>query len=180
MALEPGEEVPPLHPAAHQPQHITRWGNLYYCLADTNWLYWPAKDNIRRKFDSVSAIPESLKGLPGTPDSMLTTEELREEKRQGLERYLNSLLETSLYRENSDVVSPPGALHQEIGFQIEKDPANEFNSLWTETFFSQISFLDVSRLSFLSGSSTRKEGVVRKRHGDYRAVGGCRWVVREQ
>ena len=45
----------------------------------------------------------SMPNLPGTPDSMLTTAELREEKRLGLERYLNILLETC--RENHDVVS---------------------------------------------------------------------------
>ena len=42
----------------------------------------------------------------------------------------------------------------------------------------QISFLYVSRLSFLTGSSKGKEGFVKKRHGDFRAGGGCRSVVR--
>ena len=48
--------------------------------------------------------------------------------------------------------------------------------LWSETFSCQISFLYVSRLSCLSGSSPRKEGLVKKRHGDFRAGGGCRSV----
>ena len=41
---------------------------------------------------------------------MLTTVELREEKRLALERYLNCLLEHNLYRENSDVVGAPADL----------------------------------------------------------------------
>ena len=47
----------------------------------------------------------SLPSLPGTVDSMLTTGEMREEKRAALERYLNKLLNTNFYREHSDVVS---------------------------------------------------------------------------
>ena len=47
----------------------------------------------------------ALPRLPGTPDSMLTTGEMREEKRADLERYLNNLLNTNFYREHTDVVS---------------------------------------------------------------------------
>ena len=51
---------------------------------------------------------------------------------------------------------------------------NFLSQLWSKTFLFQISFLYVSRLSFLTGSSKGKEGFVKKRHGDFRAGGGCR------
>ena len=41
----------------------------------------------------------------------------------------------------------------------------------------QILFLEVSRLSFLSGSIKSQEGFVKKRHGDFRSGGCCRQVV---
>ena len=41
----------------------------------------------------------------------------------------------------------------------------------------QILFLEVSRLSFLSGSIKGQEGFVKKRHGDFRSGGCCRQVL---
>ena len=41
----------------------------------------------------------------------------------------------------------------------------------------QILFLEVSRLSFLSGSIKSQEGFVKKRHGDFRSGGCCRRVL---
>ena len=72
-----------------------------------------AKDNIRRK-----SIP-ALASLPGTPDSMLTTGEMREEKRAALERYLNSLLNNNFYREHSDVVSTTHTLYFIAGWGMQ-------------------------------------------------------------
>ena len=56
----------------------------------------------------------ALPRLPGTPDSMLTTGEMREGKRADLERYLNNLLNTNFYREHTDVVSLSTALKYSI------------------------------------------------------------------
>lgn len=63
----------------------------------------------------------SLPSLPGTVDSMLTTGEMREEKRAALERYLNKLLNTNFYREHIDVVSTYYHINSWLGNAVTTD-----------------------------------------------------------
>ena len=52
----------------------------------------------------VDATLPPLPRFPGKPDTMMTSAELLEERRVALEEYLNTILESDVYRENPEMV----------------------------------------------------------------------------
>ena len=52
----------------------------------------------------VDATLPPLPRFPGKPDTMMTSSELLEERRVALEEYLNTILESDVYRENPEMV----------------------------------------------------------------------------
>ena len=113
---------------------------------------------LNRILDMDDTSLPSLPRFPGKPDTMMTSPEVLEERRGALENYLNTILQCNVYRENPEMV-------------------NQLNlAIFVKFSFLQISFLEVSRLSFLSGCIKSQEGYVKKRHGDFRSGGCCKWV----
>ena len=108
-----------------------------------------------------SGLPP-LPRFPGKPDTMMTSPALLEERRAALETYLNTILQSDTYRENPEMV---------------RALLLYTSSIYNLAFDHQILFLEVSRLSFLSGSVKSQEGFVKKRHGDFRSGGWCRLLV---
>ena len=53
----------------------------------------------------VDATLPPLPRFPGKPDTMMTSAELLEERRIALEEYLNTILESDVYRENPEMVN---------------------------------------------------------------------------
>lgn len=53
----------------------------------------------------VDATLPPLPRFPGKPDTMMTSAELLEERRVALEEYLNTILESDVYRENPEMVN---------------------------------------------------------------------------
>ena len=108
-----------------------------------------------------SPLP-SLPRFPGKPDTMMTSPELLEERRAALEQYLNDILECQVYREHPEMVIY--SMKQKYQYW-----------LLTDVSCMKVLFLEVSRLSFLSGSVKGQEGFIKKRHGDFRSSGWFRW-----
>ena len=58
---------------------------------------------LSRTMEGDVTLPP-LPRFPGKPDTMMTSAALLEERRLALEEYLNTILESDVYRENPDMV----------------------------------------------------------------------------
>ena len=58
---------------------------------------------LSRIMEMDATLPP-LPRFPGKPDTMMTSAELLEERRVALEEYLNTILESDVYRENPEMV----------------------------------------------------------------------------
>ena len=64
----------------------------------------------------VDATLPPLPRFPGKPDTMMTSAELLEERRVALEEYLNTILESDVYRENPEMVKRFFCLFEKLIF----------------------------------------------------------------